>query len=860
MTSKGHELHLPDENVDVIVSTECFEHDQFYPLTLKNLIRMLKPGGLFVFSCATTGRPEHGTRRTTPEDAPFTQGFGDWCDYYKNLEESDIRAVLDIDSIFESYSFSIGMETNDIYFFGIKHGTLNNRNDYSFQIQKSNLRLDLRARELFAAELLGTVTERDQQITRLSEALTLRDGQITRLNDAATKRDLQITRLNDALTMRDGQITGLNNAATKRDGLITRLNDALTMRDGQITGLNNAVTERDGQITRLNEAGIELDKRMGFITSSNSWRLTKPLRFLGRLLRGELKTAFAPLTGIRTKRVTDVLRHSRTVSSYVVRGDFDGLRARVERRKRFRAMTEIQIAPAMPNDSIRWGIMTTLHTLFIAHLAADHLRAHGYRVEILTEIPKCFNDDYYLVICPQMFEKLPPGEKRISFQMEQSVSSRWFTDDYLKSLNNSLAVLDYALVNLDFMAKNGIAYPHVHYLPVGALVNYGDAIISTEKTCDVLFYGDSNSSLRRREMLDALRPHFNVRVLSEVFGLDMQAEIKQARLVINLHYYENALLEMPRIQECLSLGVSVVSEAAQDQEDYPELANAVSFFEQGSIPAMLKAVKAALENPVTDQKITASVALSAQRFAFMFDRFLVAMNFLPTLHVRQMNLPLPGFTERVALSLPETISRRQVFEIERPAGCVVFDGIRSRPGWIGCGLSYMALAQHAMKCGVNRLNIMEDDVLLPPDFESKMEIVHEFLDARLGKWDVFSGLIAALHPDAKILATEVFKDITFVTINKMTSMVFNIYENKALNLLASWNPVNLDSASNTIDRFLENQEDLRVVVALPFFVGHREEASSTLWGFKNTQYSEMIENSEKSLTGMVLTYQNHESA
>ena len=825
LTTKGHELSLPDENVDVIVSTECFEHDQFYALTLKNIIRMLKPGGLFLFSCATTGRPEHGTRRTTPADAPFTQEFGEWSDYYKNLEEGDIRRVLDIDAIFKNYAFSIGIETCDLYFWGIKKGTVNTRYDYSFQIQQSNLRSDLRTRETFIAELLATVNKRD--------------GQITNLNQAAAERDGQITSLNQAVIERDRQIASLNQAAAERDG--------------QIRSLNQAAAERDGQITSLNQVVTECDMKMGILISSNSWLLTKPLRFLGRVLRGELKTAMAPFTGIRTKRVAEVLRQSKTVAEYVMRGDFDGLRKRVEKRKRFLTMTGVQRAPAGSNDQIRWGIMTTQHTLFIAHLAAEQLRALGYEVEILTAVPANFHDDFYLVICPQMFEKLPPGEKRIALQMEQSVSSRWFTNQYIETLNNSLAVLEYSLVNIDFLASKGVAYPQVHYLPVGASVSYGNSIIDTGKSYDILFYGDSNSSQRRREMLEALMQNYNVRVVTEVFGHDMQFAIKQARLVINLHYYENALLEMPRIQECLSLGVPVVSEAAQDQADYPELGQAVSFFKQGSIPAMLKAVKDALEYPVTELAITESVARSAQRFTFMFNRFLVAMNYLSAEHVGQMSLPLPSFVDRVALSLPETIARRQVFETVRPANCVVFDGIRRRPGWTGCGLSYMALAQHAIKHGLKRLNVMEDDVLLPSDFEFKMAVVHEFLDLRSGKWDVFSGLIAVMHPDVKILAVEIFKDITFVTINKMTSMVFNIYGEKVMRLLASWDPENLDPVSNTIDRFLESQTDLRVVVAVPFFVGHREEVFSTLWGFQNTQYNEMIATSERSLMDMIAT-------
>ena len=52
--SMGHELLFPDECFDVIISTECFEHDQYYEKTIKNIVRLLKPGGLFIFSCATT--------------------------------------------------------------------------------------------------------------------------------------------------------------------------------------------------------------------------------------------------------------------------------------------------------------------------------------------------------------------------------------------------------------------------------------------------------------------------------------------------------------------------------------------------------------------------------------------------------------------------------------------------------------------------------------------------------------------------------------------------------------------------------------------------------------------------------------
>ena len=56
LVSVGHEFEGPDEYYDTIISTEVFEHDMHYEKTIKNIMRMLKPGGLFVFTCASTVR------------------------------------------------------------------------------------------------------------------------------------------------------------------------------------------------------------------------------------------------------------------------------------------------------------------------------------------------------------------------------------------------------------------------------------------------------------------------------------------------------------------------------------------------------------------------------------------------------------------------------------------------------------------------------------------------------------------------------------------------------------------------------------------------------------------------------------
>lgn len=119
----GHEFEGPDEYYDTIITTEALEHDMYYEKTIKNAIRMLKPGGLLLFTCATTGRPEHGTRRTTPKDAPLLTGA--WGDYYKNLTEEDIVKIDGFKDNFPDGKFEISNFNFDLYFSGIKKG-----NDY----------------------------------------------------------------------------------------------------------------------------------------------------------------------------------------------------------------------------------------------------------------------------------------------------------------------------------------------------------------------------------------------------------------------------------------------------------------------------------------------------------------------------------------------------------------------------------------------------------------------------------------------------------------------------------------------------------------------------------------------------------
>lgn len=134
---QGQEYDAPDESFDVCSSGECFEHNPYWAETFANMVRMCKSGGLVFFTCATTGRKEHGTTRTDSESSPLTVKIG-W-EYYRNLDENDFRESFEesFDNIFQQYEFhstedydnptefiknmrSYINPCEDLYFWGIK--------------------------------------------------------------------------------------------------------------------------------------------------------------------------------------------------------------------------------------------------------------------------------------------------------------------------------------------------------------------------------------------------------------------------------------------------------------------------------------------------------------------------------------------------------------------------------------------------------------------------------------------------------------------------------------------------------------------------------------------------------------------
>lgn len=254
-------------------------------------------------------------------------------------------------------------------------------------------------------------------------------------------------------------------------------------------------------------------------------------------------------------------------------------------------------------------ILCTKQTLYVAHLIELQLN----RENIYTSIKLKYNSIYdngqlYIVICPQVFAELP--KKFIAFQLEQSINSRWFTNRYFEILHQALLIFDYSLINIKYLKDNGICADKLFYFPIASFANYTNYLKNkgykltklNDKKIDILFYGDDNCP-RRQVFFEEIKKYYLITIASGIYKEDIVNLIKSAKVVINIHYYEGALLETTRIYESLSLGVPLISEESIDMSEYSELKEIVDFFPIGNVEIMLEKIANTLNNKNYQKKL-----------------------------------------------------------------------------------------------------------------------------------------------------------------------------------------------------------------------------------------------------------------
>lgn len=473
----------------------------------------------------------------------------------------------------------------------------------------------------------------------------------------------------------------------------------------------------------------------------------------------------------------------------------------------------------------RVPVLTTPYTLFVAESVARQLGKAGIETEIIFDKPGAgYSAAPHFVICPYMFRELPA--QFVAFQMEQTVSPRWLSPTYLGILEQAWAVLDYSAANLSNLAGAGISQDRMYYAPVSWLSDYRNGMDGRgeNKQYDVLFYGEVSND-RRKNFLSRLRQRYDVKVIENLFGDELYRELCKARVVVNIHYYEGALLETTRLNECLSLDCLVISESSVDIAHHPQLRELIDFVDPGDVDEMLARLDYWLAD---DERRTQKIRTNRERleqqpnlFEYYFQRFLLAtdnIDFEQFCRLAGGNVHLDS--DFVYLGAREFLAASEAFD-KGGRSPQYFPALRHVHNWVGRGLTYKFLMRKAAERELPLLVVCEgDDLEYPPGWRERLDAVLSYLKAHPHEWDIFCGLNANQRLDARVFSALEWNGLQLVSADKMFSTALNVYNKTAFDLYEKW-----DEGSGGIDEYIGSWTGLRVLAAYPFLIERKTQES-----------------------------------
>ena len=215
---------------------------------------------------------------------------------------------------------------------------------------------------------------------------------------------------------------------------------------------------------------------------------------------------------------------------------------------------------------------------YISELFEKSFQTLGYTTEIQNLNYKIQKNvpsyHFYFIYCLYLIEDLSnlPPKQYIIYQLEQHTNNELsqyynrFEKKTLKKLyENSFLFFDYCKENIHVLKKKLNIEPYLLPIPFSIKKKYWNNYKKTVKKYDIIFIGLLNK--RRLKILNYLKNFFTVGIPSKtIFGLDLVKFILQGKVLLNIHYYNDAILERVRLNEMISIGIPIISEIPNERD------------------------------------------------------------------------------------------------------------------------------------------------------------------------------------------------------------------------------------------------------------------------------------------------------
>ena len=205
-------------------------------------------------------------------------------------------------------------------------------------------------------------------------------------------------------------------------------------------------------------------------------------------------------------------------------------------------------------------IFTCKYGYYISRVIQYLLFKNFSMSEIIYDINP-YNEQLHIILFSQKVKVFP--RNYIIYQLEQKDISTWIDKKYELSIYHSVKTWDYSQSNIDKFPE--IIKKKMIFFPIPIIPN-------NNPSNDILFYGSLND-IRKKKLYylqNKLSNKYKIKIVNNKFGKELIHEILNSKIVLNIHFYENAILETCRINEVLSCDKIVISEKPNmiDIENY----------------------------------------------------------------------------------------------------------------------------------------------------------------------------------------------------------------------------------------------------------------------------------------------------